>query len=192
MSDHPYVPPRPNRRVLLLPTGVLGAFFAVFVAIVHNWKVAENPPCLTFLDERERMALAGAPLGAPEVHATQASCFADWGAVQVQMRRLGRDDDDYDRRAETWRGEPGFVALRLVEDLGAPARLGVIDRVVMGGGHARAVRLVVERPAGWLEVAVQHHWPAEATAPATEQIEARLVDGVRRHLAASDAFYLER
>jgi hypothetical protein len=177
---------RVQRRFLLLMVGLL---VGAAVEIKRNWKVAENPPCVTFLDGKELAALAGAPLGEPEVNASVASCVADWGAVRVHFRRVPPDERDaFDRRAESWRAEPGFVSLKQLDDL--RARLGVIE-LARFGGHARQVRLVVERPLGWLEVAVVHHWPDSQPAPNTvSDVEAQLIGAVPHHLPSSTAFFV--
>jgi hypothetical protein len=158
---------------------------AAGVGIARNWKIAEHPPCVSFLDGATLAALAKEPLGEPEVTVSNPSCVADWGSVRVHMHCLATDEPQWDRRAESWSKEPGFVSTRELDLGGTPARIGVMEQVRFGG-HARSVRLLVPRPLGWLEVAVSHHWPDSAQAPAlTGDVESALTASVTARLPAS-------
>jgi hypothetical protein len=66
--------------------------------------------------------MAAEPLADPEVTTSLESCVADWGSVRVHMHCLRSDETrDWDRRAESWRQEPGFVSLRAIDLAGDPA-----------------------------------------------------------------------
>lgn len=151
------------------------------VGVVRNWKVTNHPPCVSFLDQAQLAALSGEPLGEPEVTASLGSCVADWGNVRVHMHCLTENEphDQWERRAESWRNEPGFVSLRDldVRKIGAPftpPKLGVMEQIRFGG-HIRSIRMLAPRGLGWIEVAVTHHWPDSGQPPSlTGDVEAAL------------------